>query len=95
LAVELTTRVAEPGVVALGGGCLVNRILGDRLVEELEAAGFEVLLPKDVPPGDGGLSYGQATIAAVATARGVQPTQIFDEPLERSAHPEFGEVKRD
>jgi hydrogenase maturation protein HypF len=79
LAVKLTTRVSDSdrGVVALGGGCLVNRILGDRLVEELETEGFEVLLPRDVPPGDGGLSYGQATIAAVAAARGVQPRQVF------------------
>ena len=85
LAVELTTSAAgaERGVVALGGGCLVNRILGDRLVEELEALDFEVLLPQNVPPGDGGLSYGQAAIAAVAAARGVQPRQIVDESLER------------
>jgi hydrogenase maturation protein HypF len=84
LAVKLTTRVSDSdrGVVALGGGCLVNRILGDRLVEELETEGFEVLLPRDVPPGDGGLSYGQATIAAVAAARGVQPQQIVGDSLE-------------
>jgi len=84
LVVEMTTRVAgaQPGVVALGGGCLVNRILGDRLVEELEELGFEVLLPRDIPPGDGGLSYGQATIAAVAEARGTRPRQIVDESLE-------------
>lgn len=85
LAVDATLRVAgtEPGVVALGGGCLVNRILGDLLVEELEASGFEVLLPRDVPPGDGGLSYGQAVIAAVAFARGVRPRQNVDDPSGR------------
>ena len=78
LAAEITGRLGLPrgALVALGGGCLVNRILGDRLVKELEARGFEVLLPRNVPPGDGGLSYGQAAIAAVAAARGVQPRQI-------------------
>ncbi|MFV2074173.1 MAG: carbamoyltransferase HypF, partial [Thermoanaerobaculales bacterium] len=84
LAAEITGLLGLPGgaVVALGGGCLVNRLLGDRLVEELEARGFEVLLPRDVPPGDGGLSYGQAAIAAVAAARGVQPRQVIVKTLE-------------
>ena len=62
--------------MALGGGCVVNRILSTGLAENLEELGFEVLLPRNVPPGDGGLSYGQAVLAAVATARGVVPTQI-------------------
>jgi hydrogenase maturation protein HypF len=70
-------------VVALGGGCLVNRLLSDRLAEELEIRGFEVLLPHNVPPGDGGLSYGQASIAAVAAARSVQPRQIDEKSSER------------
>ena len=77
LSVDLTARVSEGerGVVALGGGCAVNRILSSSLAEGLEARGFEVLLPKNVPPGDGGLSYGQAVLAAVAAARGVKPRQ--------------------
>jgi hydrogenase maturation protein HypF len=65
-------------VVALGGGCLVNRLLSDRLAGELENRGFEVLLPHNVPPGDGGLSYGQAAIAAVAATRSVLPRQVED-----------------
>jgi hydrogenase maturation protein HypF len=59
--------------VALGGGCLVNRLLIDELVAGLEAAGFEPLLPRSVPPGDGGLSYGQAVIAALSLARASEP----------------------
>ncbi len=71
-AAEITNRVAlEEGCpVALGGGCMVNRILGSRLGNDLAARGFEALLPHNLPPGDGGLSYGQAVIAAVAAARG-------------------------
>jgi hydrogenase maturation factor HypF (carbamoyltransferase family) len=34
------------------------------LIEELGSIGCKVLLHRDVSPGDGGLSYGQAAIAA-------------------------------
>jgi hydrogenase maturation protein HypF len=85
LAAEITGRLSLPrgAVVALGGGCLVNRLLSDRLAEELEIRGFDVLLPHNVPPGDGGLSYGQAAIAAVAATRGVLPRQVDVERFER------------
>ncbi|MCW8984729.1 MAG: Sua5/YciO/YrdC/YwlC family protein, partial [Thermoanaerobaculales bacterium] len=78
LAVDLTERVGDGGrgVVALGGGCVVNRILSKQLAEGLEGLGFEVLLPRNVPPGDGGLSYGQAVMGAVAAARGVEPRKV-------------------
>lgn len=75
LAVELTRAVARPGVVALGGGCMVNRLLRQGLADGLREAGFEPLLPRRVPPGDGGLAYGQAVLGVVATARGARPRQ--------------------
>lgn len=77
LAAELTARLGWPpgSTVALGGGCLVNRLLGEGLAAGLESQGFEVLLPRALPPGDGGLAYGQAVVAAVAAARGVTPAE--------------------
>ena len=59
--------------VALGGGCLVNRMMREGLARSLEGAGHTVWLPCAVPPGDGGLAYGQAVLAAVSLARDVEP----------------------
>ncbi len=75
---DVTRRVATSAATAVGvsGGCLVNRLLGAGLEAELGPSGFEVLRPKNLPPGDGGLSYGQAVIASVATARNVDPRQV-------------------
>ncbi len=85
LAADLVLRVSgdDRGVVAIGGGCLVNRILSSGLADTLEDLGFEVLLPRNVPPGDGGLSYGQTVIGAVAAARGVKPRLAGIENSER------------
>ena len=78
LAVEITCRIAatrnQP--VALGGGCLVNRILLGGLVDGLERSGFEVLTPRLLPPGDGGLAYGQAVLGVVSLARNLRPELI-------------------
>jgi hydrogenase maturation protein HypF len=51
-------------VVALSGGCLHNRRLVRLLRSGLEEEGFTVLQHRNVSPGDGGLSYGQAVVAA-------------------------------
>jgi hydrogenase maturation protein HypF len=50
--------------VALSGGCMHNRRLARLLRSGLEAEGFQVFQHRSVSPGDGGLSYGQAAIAA-------------------------------
>lgn len=54
--------------VALSGGCLVNRRLAEATCAGLRAAGLRPLLPRQAPPGDGGLSLGQAWIAALTAA---------------------------
>lgn len=52
--------------IALGGGCLLNQTLRKCLVAGLAARDLDVLLPVEVPPNDGGLSLGQAWIAALS-----------------------------
>ena len=51
------------GSVALSGGCFQNRILLEGLTGELEENGFEVFYHRNLPPGDGSLSFGQLIIA--------------------------------
>ncbi len=53
--------------VALSGGCFQNALLTRRVIDGLTDAGFDVLTHRLVPPNDGGLSLGQATIAWAST----------------------------
>jgi len=55
--------------VALSGGVFQNRWLTEEVKGRLEADGFEVLLQTQMPSNDGGLSLGQAAVAAARLAR--------------------------
>ncbi|MCM4081250.1 carbamoyltransferase HypF [Paractinoplanes hotanensis] len=71
--VALCARAAERTgvtVVCLSGGCLQNRILATDLPVALRAAGLTALLNRNVPANDGGISYGQAVVAAARLAEG-------------------------
>ena len=50
--------------VCLSGGTFHNIYLSQQLEASLSKAGFEVFTQKEVPSGDGGLSLGQAVVAA-------------------------------
>jgi hydrogenase maturation protein HypF len=67
MVVETTDHVSrQSGVrrVALTGGVFQNAILEERTVEALVRRGYQVLVQRRVPCNDGGLSLGQAVIAA-------------------------------
>jgi hydrogenase maturation protein HypF len=57
-------------VVALSGGVFQNRLLLRKLVAALRGDGFRVLLHKEVPTNDGGVSLGQAVVANERARRG-------------------------
>jgi hydrogenase maturation protein HypF len=63
--------------VCLSGGTFNNVYLCYRLESQLCAEGFEVFTQNEVPAGDGGLSLGQAMIAAHRTqSHGSQDVRV-------------------
>ena len=71
----LTVRVANAvrentgiSTVALSGGVFMNRLLLAMVRQQLNAAGFKVLIPQTVPVNDGCIAYGQAAVARVQLA---------------------------
>ena len=67
--VEVAQQLAHRGTprfetVALSGGCFQNRILFESVAAQLRHLGLVVLTHAQAPANDGGLSLGQAAIAA-------------------------------
>ncbi len=67
----VTSLTAAHGVenTVLSGGVFQNRILLEGVTGGLEAHGLRVLSPREVPANDGGLSLGQACVAAARWLR--------------------------
>ncbi|VVC75531.1 Carbamoyltransferase HypF [Aquicella siphonis] len=64
--VEWIIKAAEchsVDVVLLAGGCFLNKVLAEGLINRLAEKGLKAILPRSIPPNDGGLSLGQAWIA--------------------------------
>ena len=55
-------------LVVLSGGVFQNRLLLERTAALVADAGLRVLVPERLPPNDGGISYGQAAVAAARLA---------------------------
>lgn len=60
---QITFQIYGIEKVVLSGGVWMNRHLIEHSVQELAEAGFDVVLNRDLPPNDGGVSYGQAVVA--------------------------------
>ncbi len=69
-ACALAAEAAQTGLVVLSGGVFQNRRLLEGAAVGLERAGLRVLIPQRLPIGDGGISYGQAAVAARLDATG-------------------------
>ena len=57
-------------IVALSGGCWQNLFLINNVKKQLAENGFKVLINSRVPINDGGISYGQAAVAAAQIEKG-------------------------
>ncbi len=71
---EVCGRVAAArgiGAVALSGGVFQNRYLLGRLSEVLASDGLTVLVNREVPTNDGGVSLGQAIVASERARAGM------------------------
>jgi len=60
---RLIAKETSISQVALSGGVFQNRLLFRKVIPLLESAGFSVLVHRQVPCNDGGISLGQAVIA--------------------------------
>ena len=63
---ELVRAMYDISLVALSGGCFMNRYLVEQATARLGEAGFTVALNASLPPSDGCVSYGQAVIASAS-----------------------------
>lgn len=70
---QLVQAAEEAGtdVVGVSGGCANNALLMELLRREVAAEGFTLLQHQIVPPGDGGLSLGQAVAGRLLAATGM------------------------
>jgi hydrogenase maturation protein HypF len=50
--------------IVLSGGCIMNKVLTESLIGTFARHGIIALVPRRVPANDGGLSLGQAWVAA-------------------------------
>lgn len=67
---RLSRQLTSIREVALSGGVFQNKILTEKALKLLEGDGFVCHLHRIVPPNDGGISLGQAVLAASKAEKG-------------------------
>jgi hydrogenase maturation protein HypF len=76
--VEAARRGLES--VVLSGGVFQNVLLLERLASRLTDAGLEALVPRRLPPNDGGISFGQVAVALARAAAGSADENLTPNP---------------
>ncbi|MGI8714118.1 MAG: carbamoyltransferase HypF, partial [Solirubrobacteraceae bacterium] len=73
----LTSIAGERGLgtAVLSGGVFQNRLLLESVAAGAAAAGLRVLHPERLPSNDGGISFGQAAVAAARLAAGASASE--------------------
>jgi len=62
--------------LVLSGGVMQNQLLLTHLLDALQGRGYTVLIPRSLPANDGGISFGQAVVAAARSIAASEPTDI-------------------
>jgi hydrogenase maturation protein HypF len=69
--VQRASRSTGIRTVALGGGCFLNDVMTSALTVSLASHGIRVLTAQQLPPNDGAISLGQASVALQRIIQGV------------------------
>ena len=77
---EACAHAGGPQTVVLSGGTFQNLRLLDSTRQRIEDLGLRVLTHERVPPNDGGISYGQAAVAAAVLDRGAVHEPLAERP---------------
>lgn len=67
---ETVRALYDIAIVTLSGGVFMNRYLMERVLCELQEAGFTIALNRELPPNDASVSYGQAVIGLHSNEEG-------------------------
>jgi len=78
-AMARTAEMAGVETVALSGGCFLNHRLLTDAAQALEKQGHQVLVNRQVPPGDGGIALGQIAVAGALLQAG--PHMVNDQAI--------------